>query len=374
MKTIKLGEAATFVNGKAFKPSDWTNDGLKIVRIQNLTGDGSTYNYYNGPIESKYIIDNGDILISWSASIGVYEWLGEKAVLNQHIFKVVFDKYEFDKSYFKYLMESKIREILSKVHGSTMKHITKKDFDKINIEYIDIEEQRRIAKQLDKINNMIKMKKHDIIDYNLLINSKLNELTFDEHNSVELGDVANFINGDRSKNYPSSDEIRNTGDIPFINAGLLNGTEFNWNNMNYISKSAYDRLSSGKIQKDDILYCLRGSLGKHGYVKDNVNGAIASSLVIIRPDLNKIMPKYLYYLLDTDEVNAQLEKVKNGSTQPNLSSSNVKKFIIKYPSIEVQKQFVKYVENVDSLIEICKNDIEDLAVVLNAKEDLIFNN
>ena len=86
------------------------------------------------------------------------------------------------------------------------------------------------------------------------------------------------------------------------------------------------------------------------------------------------MPKYLYYLLDTDEVNAQLEKVKNGSTQPNLSSSNVKKFIIKYPSIEVQKQFVKYVENVDSLIEICKNDIEDLAVVLNPKENLIFNN
>ena len=373
MKVIKLGEAATFVNGKAFKPSDWATEGKKIVRIQNLTDVGSTYNYYNGPIESKYIINKGDILISWSASIGVYEWSGEEAVLNQHIFKVVFDKYEFDKSYFKYLMESKIREILSKVHGSTMKHITKKDFDKIDIEYIDIETQRNIARQLDGINNLIMIKKQDLKDYNLLINSKLNELTIKEQNFIELGKVANFINGDRSKNYPSSEEIKNKGDIPFINAGLINGIGFNWENMNYISKSTYDRLSSGKIQKNDILYCLRGSLGKHGYVNDDMTGAIASSLVIIRSDVDKIMPKYLYYLLDTDDVIVQLEKVKNGSTQPNLSSGNVKKFKIKYPNVEIQKQFVNYVETIDKLIKICESDIIDLVTILNVKEDLIFN-
>lgn len=86
----KLGDIATFINGKAFKPSDWSNEGLPIIRIQNLTNSINDIHYYNGNIEDKYRITTGDILISWSATIDVFEWLNGDAVLNQHIFKVVF--------------------------------------------------------------------------------------------------------------------------------------------------------------------------------------------------------------------------------------------------------------------------------------------
>ena len=96
----RLGDIATYVNGFAFKPEDWSSEGLPIIRIQDLTGNSYQANHYDGRYDAKYEVNPGDILISWSASLGVYVWQNEKALLNQHIFKVIFNKVEVDKSFF----------------------------------------------------------------------------------------------------------------------------------------------------------------------------------------------------------------------------------------------------------------------------------
>lgn len=132
-KTISLGDAASFVNGYAFKPSDWNTEGREIIRIQNLTGSSSEVNYFNGELDPKYKVVRGDLLISWSATLGIYEWEREESWLNQHIFKVVFDKETIDKSFFKHLIAQSLRKMEEQVHGATMKHITKKKFDAIPI-------------------------------------------------------------------------------------------------------------------------------------------------------------------------------------------------------------------------------------------------
>jgi len=87
----KVKFLAKYINGVAFKPEDWkesNENGKPIIRIQNLTEGKSSYNYFNGEKDEKYIIRNGDFLISWSASLGFYVWTGDEAWLNQHIFKV----------------------------------------------------------------------------------------------------------------------------------------------------------------------------------------------------------------------------------------------------------------------------------------------
>ena len=92
----RLGDIATYINGYAFKPEQWDTNGKPIIRIQNLNNNLAEFNYYNGDINEKYIVNKGDILISWSASIGVYEWQNEEALLNQHIFKVDFNKIDIN--------------------------------------------------------------------------------------------------------------------------------------------------------------------------------------------------------------------------------------------------------------------------------------
>ena len=137
----KLGTIATCINGYAFKPDDWGKEGLPIIRIQNLTGSGEGFNYYDGEYPEKVEVNEGDVLISWSASLGVYLWNQGKAVLNQHIFKVDFDKLPIDKYFFMYAVQQKLDEMGSKAHGSTMRHIVKKDFDNTRIAYPSIDKQ-----------------------------------------------------------------------------------------------------------------------------------------------------------------------------------------------------------------------------------------
>ena len=85
---VELGDMADYLNGAAFKPSDWSDRGLPIVRIQNLTGTSDKFNYFEGEKKDRYRINNGDLLISWSASLGAFLWHRGEAWLNQHIFKV----------------------------------------------------------------------------------------------------------------------------------------------------------------------------------------------------------------------------------------------------------------------------------------------
>ena len=144
MKKIRLGDVATYVNGYAFKPADRGDKGLPIVRIQDLTGNAYDLGFYDGDYPKRLGINNGDILISCSASLGVYIWNQGKALLNQHIFKVVFDKAEINKYYFVYAVKYNLNAMKSKAHGATMKHIIKKEFENMLIPYPSLEEQEKL--------------------------------------------------------------------------------------------------------------------------------------------------------------------------------------------------------------------------------------
>ena len=149
----QLGNIATYVNGYAFKPSDWGTEGLPIIRIQNLSGSGDSFNYYSGTYPPAIEINKGDIMISWSATLGVFVWDGPKALLNQHIFKVYFDKLEVNPTYFRVAVEPALERSASKVHGSTMTHLTKKTFDSIMVPLPSINKQNEFASfvhQVDK--------------------------------------------------------------------------------------------------------------------------------------------------------------------------------------------------------------------------------
>lgn len=169
---------------------------------------------------------------------------------------------------------------------------------------------------------------------------------------AKLGDICKLINGDRSKkNYPTGADRVSEG-VPFINAGNLDGRKVNFEDMEYITEAKYSQIKMGKVQKDDILYCLRGSLGKHGLV-DFDAGLIASSLVIIRCDQTRILPEFLLCALESDRVERQLKEANNGSSQPNLSAESVKNYEIPIPSFDEQKVFVDIFRQSDKSKYIC---------------------
>ena len=147
---LKVGNVAEYINGRAFKPEEWEQTGLPIIRIQNLNDPNAYYNRTKNEYEEKYLIKKGDLLFAWAASLGTYIWKGEDAWLNQHIFKVIPYPFMY-KKYLYYAFHAMITEFYRKSHGSGMIHITRKQFEEITLWLPPLTEQYRIVQYLQQV-------------------------------------------------------------------------------------------------------------------------------------------------------------------------------------------------------------------------------
>lgn len=113
-----------FLNGYAFKPSQWGDEGVPIIKIKELKqGVTPTTPRYGGvDLESRYFVEPGDLLFSWSADLGVYLWGGERGALNQHLFKVS-PAGGVEQAYLFYSLEAALPRFRSRAQGTTMRHI-----------------------------------------------------------------------------------------------------------------------------------------------------------------------------------------------------------------------------------------------------------
>jgi type I restriction enzyme S subunit len=123
-RRMAINDIAEYINGYAFKPSDWSNKGKPIIKIKEM-GDGVTTDTPRNlgtDIPPKYHIFAGDILFSWSATLSAMIWDGEDGLLNQHLFKVV----PYDGFSREYVLQSilyTLDEFQNLTTGATMKHI-----------------------------------------------------------------------------------------------------------------------------------------------------------------------------------------------------------------------------------------------------------
>ena len=150
MAIMSLGTVAQYINGRAFKPEEWEEKGLPIIRIQNLTNSSDVCNRTTIIYEDKYLVTDGDLLFAWSASLGAHIWHGENGWLNQHIFKVI--PYEcIDKMYLYYYLLHVVDQLYAKTHGSGMVHITLKPFKDTPIVVPTLKTQQRIVNRIESL-------------------------------------------------------------------------------------------------------------------------------------------------------------------------------------------------------------------------------
>ncbi|HEU7667483.1 TPA: restriction endonuclease subunit S [Streptococcus pneumoniae] len=325
MKKVKLGQVATFINGYAFKPQDWSSEGKEIIRIQNLTKTSKGINYYSGTIDKKYIVEAGDILISWSGTLGVFQWCGRSAVLNQHIFKVVFDKIDIDKSYFKYVVEKGLQDAVKHTHGSTMKHLTKKYFDNIIVPYTNLGEQQRIASELDLLSKLILRRQEQLEELNLLVKSRFNEMFGDvilnekEWKVSKWNEILTIRNGKNQKQVEDAD-----GKFPIYGSGGIMGYAKDW-----------------IVKKNSVIIGRKGNINKPILVRENFwNVDTAFGL---EPVLEKINSEYLFYFCQL----YNFEKLNKAVTIPSLTKSDLLNISIPLPPLALQNEFADFVALVD---------------------------
>ena len=312
---IELGKMASFINGSAFKPEEWSSDGLPIVRIQNLTQDDSPYNYYDGDTTKKIVIDNGDMLVSWSATLGVFLWSKGKALLNQHIFKVSFDKLDVNKDFFVYAVKLALDKMSEVAHGSTMRHVVKKDFNEMIVANPSINGQESfalIAKQADKSgfdglkSQFIEMFKHkkpngkiaDLVDANI----KSVKKSFNKEDMIEYIDISSVNAKYRTLNETTQ----------------------------YIVASAPSRAQQC-VQNGDILVSTVRPINRNvAVVNSNLTNLVASTgFCVLRPIDG--YREYLLAIVTSDKYTEKMCDIASGGLYPAVNNSDVLSYDIFIP-------------------------------------------
>ena len=152
----RVGDLLEAINGRGFKKSEWQREGLPIIRIQNLKASDAAFNFFQGELDDKHRVRLGDLLFAWSGtpgtSFGAFIWNGPEGALNQHIFRLEFDKSLIHTRYLAYVLNEQVAKFIEQAQGGVgLAHITKSKFMDSRIPLAPFNEQRRIVEKIEEL-------------------------------------------------------------------------------------------------------------------------------------------------------------------------------------------------------------------------------
>jgi type I restriction enzyme S subunit len=324
-------------------------------------------------------LSKGDLVMSYVGTLGRVAVIPEdnKFHLAPNVAKISVDKPQFSPEFLGQYLNSfrGQRSILEAAASTTQAALSMGNLRLIPVPRPSLAEQCAIAAALNDADTLLGgldqliAKKRDVklaAMQQLLAGETRLPGFCDEWEMKTLGDTCVFENGDRGTNYPSPASFAHSG-IPFVNAGHVAEGRINRGLMDRITRQSYDRLGSGKFRSGDILFCLRGSLGKFGVVDpDFGEGAIASSLVIVRTKSGSLRADYLSCYFSSYLCAQMIEKWSGGAAQPNLGAQDLARFVIPLPSLPEQTAIAAVLTDMDTELAALEHQREKICALKQA--------
>ncbi|WP_407354730.1 restriction endonuclease subunit S [Methanolobus sp. WCC5] len=346
-----------FTNGTGFKASDWSKEGLPIIRIQNMNGS-SEYNYYNGQIEEKWLVNPGQLLFAWAGTRGVsfgpHIWKGPKGVLNQHIYKLE-PKIDGDRRWLYYALIKVTDTIERKAHGfkSTLLHVQKSDITNQVVVVPPLPEQKAIADLLSTWDEAIEKTERLIQAREKRLRQMSRWLLFGhkrlENKQNELVDGHFF-------RYPSDWELVKIGKVakevslrngesekPVLSCSKYDGFV---NSLDYFGKQVFSSDTSNYkvIKKGQFGYPSNHvEEGSIGLLEHCEIGIVSPIYVVFEATKDKVYSPYLFKLLKTD-IYRHIFQVSTSSSvdrRGSLRWSDFSKIKVLLPPPHEQKQITE---------------------------------
>ncbi len=337
-----------------------------------MTRSSKEKNYYSKEIDDKYIVRKGDILISWSGTLGLFEWEGFEAVLNQHIFKVVFDKRSIDKVYFKYAVRQALLKSVKNSHGSTMKHLTKKNFDNIEIYYPDLREQEEISKKLLCLDSLLHRRRNQVNELDNLVKSRFNEMFGDPvlnemgWNCAELKELSSKIS---SGNTPKGgSQVYVKSGIQFFRSQNVWKNKIILEDIAYIDEKTNNMMRDAVLEFEDLLITKTGrintensSLGRTAlYLGETGKANINGHVYLVRIDAN-VSKRFVLEILISESYRDYIRRIcVGGIDKRQLNKNHIEDFPIILPPLPLQNEFPAFVKEVDKSKLAIEKSLEEL--------------
>ena len=331
--------------------------------------DESSYEFLK-----KTELHGGELLMAKRGNIGkvyIFEPRTKYATVAPNMYLLKLNNKVIPHFLYDYFVSEEGNKKLTRLNASsTMGALYKDDVKNIDVIMPSIEEQAMIGNFFQSIDHIITLHQREL-DHTKELKKGLLQKMFPKRGETvpeirfpgftepweqrKLGEFSEMFNGDRGINYPKDSDMVPEG-IPFINAGDLQNGQVNLKGCNKISREKFNQLGGAKIQRGDILYCLRGTLGKNAFVDNFDEGTVASSLVDIRP--KNIDGTFLFTILNSDIEYRQRTLNDEGAAQPNLSAKNLADFDIPVPSLEEQEEIGAFFATLDNTITLHQRELD----------------
>ncbi len=343
--TVPIGEICELFNGRAFKPEDWENadsGGIPIVRIQNLNNADSSFNYYTGEVSEKNTINNGELLFSWSGSrgtsFGAHIWKGQKAVLNQHIFKVGFDESRATKMYLLHALNKAVVEVEKNLHGGVgLVHITKGNLESIQIPLPPLEVQKEIVAEIEGYQKVINGARAVLDHYRPHIP------IHPDWPMVELGEIT-------KPEYGFTEKAAEKGDARFVRiTDISEDGKLRAEDPKFITLTKDARESL--LSNGDILVARTGATyGKTMIFEETYPAVFASFLIRLRFPKDRVQPRYYWVFAQSDLYWNQAKALMTGGGQPQFNGNALVQVKIPLPPLATQQAIVAEIEAEQALV------------------------
>ena len=366
----KLGEIATFINGRAYSQDELLNSGkYKVLRVGNFYTNDFWY-YSDMELDDKYYAENGDLLYTWSATFGPHIWHGNKVIYHYHIWKIELSK-ALEKNFALQLLERDKQAILSDKNGSTMVHITKAGMERKEVLLPkNIVEQVKIGQYFTNLDHLITLHQRKLEHVKKMKKSMLQKM-FPKKNQLypevrfpgftdaweqrKLPEFVSFFNG---LTY-TPDDVQETGTLVLRSSNVKNGEIVDADNV-YVSDEV---VTSENVKEGDIIVVVRNGsralIGKHAQIKASMpNTVIGAFMSGIRSEHSS----FVNALLDTSAFENEIAK-NMGATINQITGYMFSKMEFMIPSGEEQDKIGAYFKQLDHLITLHQRELDHLQLL-----------
>ena len=359
-----LPEVCTIQYGFPFDSAKFSDsNGMPLIRIRDVVR-GYSETYTTEEYKSEYIVHENDLLIGMDGEFNIAKWGKTPALLNQRVCRLAPND-SIDKDYLFYFMPVALKRIEEKTPFVTVKHLSAKELNKIEIPVLPLEEQRKIAETLSKVDKLIAFREQQLAKLDELVKARFVEMFGDinvnnkKWMTYPLGELCTIVRGGS----PRPIERYLGGTIPWIKIGDATTGEniYLSSTKEYIIQEGVKK--SRMIKAGSLIFANCGvSLGFARII--TFDGCIHDGWLAME-DIDEKLDK-IFLLYSLNQMTEYFRKTAPAGTQPNLNTNIMKMHRQIVPPMEMQKAFISFVKCADRQKQIVQQSLDKLELMKKA--------
>ena len=372
-----LPEVCTIQYGFPFDSAKFSDsNGMPLIRIRDVVR-GYSETYTTEEYKSEYIVHENDLLIGMDGEFNIAKWGKTPALLNQRVCRLAPND-SIDKDYLFYFMPIALKRIEEKTPFVTVKHLSAKELNKIEIPILPLEEQRKIAETLSKVDELIAFRDRQLAKLDELVKARFvemfgdpisNPFGFKVESLQEMLDdnaITYHLDGNHGSDYPRNEEFVESG-VSYISANCIIDDNVNLQLAKHLTEERAAKLRKGIAQDEDVLFAHNATVGPVAILHTRETKVVlGTSLTAYRCNKQRILPSYLKAYMQSEGFVRQYTKDMKQTTRNQVPITAQRKYLFIVPPLSLQNRFASFVERIDQQKQTVQQSLEKLELMKKA--------